>query len=570
MNSKISYRTSRLAAALAISLWVAAAASAGTLVTFQVDMSNAPFDPGSQTVGVHGSFNGNQYSAWVGIALTNDPPGSAVWRGATTVATNGIPMQYKYTIESSGTTTYETVFLGGSHNRLVMLPPTNGGSLVLTKAYFNDTPPAPIITPVTFQVDMAQQINNGVFNTNLATVNVRSIFNGWADDFPMTNDPTILTTNKNGLVSSNVYVYTYDITNSPGVTLDFKFHISTGDIWESPAANTGDPNDNNNRFFNLADSGTQKLPIVYFSDAPYVPLVTNDVMFQVDMTAEILNGNFTPGAGTVEVRGDFNGWGTPQILCTNDLAAVNTNLYSAVVHFMDGIGASHQYKFWSMIAPNGGWENGNNRVFNLENTNLQILPVVFFDNINPSSLLPADTVVTFSVNMTNAVGTDAHAFDPATDSVYVNGLPAGTFATWDTFLPQLTNNPVGSRIYTLDYPMLKGSPVRQTYKYSINGFDNEAAAGSNHVRYVRSTGTYAMPLDKFGNQLVEASFGDLKAAHGTPGHVLISWLGRPGVHLQSRTNLVSGSWVDHLETDGLSATNWPTGSGGLFFRLIGP
>ena len=70
MNPKISYRTPRFAAALAISLCAVAAASAGTLVTFQVDMSNAAFDPGSQTVGVHGSFNGNQYSAWVGIALT--------------------------------------------------------------------------------------------------------------------------------------------------------------------------------------------------------------------------------------------------------------------------------------------------------------------------------------------------------------------------------------------------------------------------------------------------------------------------------------------------------------------
>ena len=49
----------------------AVGASANTLVTFQVDMSTASFDPGSQTVSAHGSFNG-----WSGLALTNNPGGS--------------------------------------------------------------------------------------------------------------------------------------------------------------------------------------------------------------------------------------------------------------------------------------------------------------------------------------------------------------------------------------------------------------------------------------------------------------------------------------------------------------
>jgi hypothetical protein len=110
----------------------------------------------------------------------------------------------------------------------------------------------------------------------------------------------------------------------------------------------------------------------------------------------------------------------------------------------------------------------------------------------------------------------------------------------------------------------------QTYKYGINGADNEAAVNSNHMRPIRTTGTYVMPLDQFANQFAEPSFGNLQASHTAPGHALISWLGRPGVHLQTRTNLTTSLWVDHMETDGLSATNWPVGSGNLFFRLIKP
>jgi hypothetical protein len=61
----------------------------------------------------------------------------------------------------------------------------------------------------------------------------------------------------------------------------------------------------------------------------------------------------------------------------------------------------------------------------------------------------------------------------------------------------------------------------------------------------------------------------------------LSWLGAPNVQVQTCTNLTSGSWVSHPETSGavwsaginstnglVSVTNWPAGSGKLFFRLM--
>jgi hypothetical protein len=68
----------------------------------------------------------------------------------------------------------------------------------------------------------------------------------------------------------------------------------------------------------------------------------------------------------------------------------------------------------------------------------------------------------------------------------------------------------------------------------------------------------------------EISFGNFKAGPAVAGHVPLSWLGRPGVHLQSRTSLSTGSWVDVPGTDGLSATNYPISGATQFFRLIKP
>src|SRR6185369_9699665 len=106
--------------------------------------------------------------------------------------------------------------------------------------------------------------------------------------------------------------------------------------------------------------------------------------------------------------------------------------------------------------------------------------------------------------------------------------------TWDTSLPLLTNNPAGSGIYSIDVLIPKGSPLQQTYKFGIsdgvNPIDNEAPSGNNHLRYIRGAGTYVMPLDTFGRQLAEPSFGDLQCSQASPGHVLVSWLGRLGVH----------------------------------------
>jgi hypothetical protein len=459
-----------------------------------------------------------------------------------------------------------------------------------------------IVYPCVFQVNMAQQISLGKFNSGADTVEVQGDFEGWTSGYTLTNDPSILTTNQYGLVSSNVYVGTYDTAGSPGQVNEFKYVIQPAGNYEFPSALNG-VGQNNNRFVFVAPD--QTTPIVYFGDAPYAPIVTNSVTFSVDMTVQALSGLLSNQE--VRLSGDFNNWdtsGSYNNILTNNPNGSNSNIYySAPQMFTNGAGGVTQYKFGYV---NGNWEinpnhvypgnpsvmAGNNRSFTMpdvNNANL-VLPTVYFNDGSPNAALPAPTTVTFNVNMTNAVGTDGHVFNPAVDSVYLNGMvltngggnlnnvvPGYAFAPWTNNVTTndllsnylMANNPPGSEMYSIQIPVPGGYPVALSYQYSINGSANEATNFQNHVRYIRTAGSYSI-TDTFGNMVQEQSFGNLTVGPESGGNVPIRWLGRPGVHLQVGTDLTTGAWMDLPGTDTQNSTNYPVGAGASYFRLINP
>jgi hypothetical protein len=190
--------------------------------------------------------------------------------------------------------------------------------------------------------------------------------------------------------------------------------------------------------------------------------------------------------------------------------------------------------------------------------------------------------------MTSAVqyGTTT-AFNPSSDVVFVNG----SWLNWASWTPialasyQLTNNPVGPQpnVYSGTFSIPLGSALSVIYKYSIDGQDNEAPSGSNHLRIIRSipTGAYSFPTDTFGNQYNEPQFGELSVGKGVPGTVLLSWLGAPNVTVQTSSSINGASWTTLPLTSGaywsagisstnglISQTNWPTAGANTFFRLL--
>jgi hypothetical protein len=376
----------------------------------------------------------------------------------------------------------------------------------------------------------------------------------------------------------------------------------SGDHWEAPSAVNSDAG--GNRYF---ANVPQTLPVVDFADAPYAPSAT--LTFSVDMSVVALTDtNFNPA--TVVMWGDFNGW-SGGVTMTNDPAASNTNIYTSSSPITSGDGGTINYQFRYVQlgtgntvydhanGANGG--SGNRAYLVVDSTNV---PPVFFNDAKLDDYLTQPTPVLFSLDMAGAVGTDGHTFNPSADNVYVNGQ----FANWYAWGGGINPSPAPpgyqmieqglTTIYTNTIVMPAGTPVAFAYKYGIdanalNGgpSDNEAGFGLNHFRVVRTTATtpYTLPTDKFGNQYSEPFFNsttpsgaDLKVSARTGGTIPVTWLGRPGAHLQVTTNL-NGTWQDLFATDGtnwvsgyndptngfVSQTNWPA-SGNAFFRLVKP
>src|SRR5580658_425164 len=270
MNREIALRGIRHSACLGVLLLSAAAASAGTQVTFQVDMT-AQVTAGTFTNGTavtaSGTFNG-----WGQFTLTNNPSAANtnLYTGTTndTSDATGAVLIYKYVTNNGSGSSYENTADGD--NRCAQLP-AGGGSLVLPASFFDDAGPSATVD-VTFQVNMAEQIRIGNFNPATGSVEVHGSFNGWASGATLTNVPSILTTNANGVVSSNVYVGTFGVTGPTNGTEEYKYVIQPGTVYESPSASDSDFDNGENRFF-VVTPGT--LPLVSFSDAGLsFPLVT--------------------------------------------------------------------------------------------------------------------------------------------------------------------------------------------------------------------------------------------------------------------------------------------------------
>jgi len=380
--------------------------------------------------------------------------------------------------------------------------------------------------------------------------------------------------------SVGVYTNTYVVV-TPG-TYQYKFR--TSGTWNDLQAGT-DVSDNPGTLSFTTTSSNQA--VTFTLDLPNgrwsasVPPVYCQVQFSVDMTlVEQTDASFDPTS--VTVNGDAlapNGWGGTA--CTNNPSAANTNVYTSP-YFSIIVGTPVQYQFRYKSGGNTMYDalggiSGHNRTLTVPNVTSTNIPTVYWNDALPLDLLNMDTVVSFNVNMANAVGMTNgvvdEVFNPSTDAVYING----DFTGWLAWNPlslasyQCTNNPVGSTVYTYTMTFPKGHTRSLTYKYAINGADDEAGFAQNHFRYIRSTnGVDNLPLDTFGTQYNEPKFGNLAIGPATGGFFPVTWLGYPGVHLQSRDSLTSGSWVDQLATDSQSSTNWPKGGGSQFFRLVQP
>jgi hypothetical protein len=646
--------TSVWAGLLLCAVGIMTAQASSTFITFSVNMAtnlaNGSFNPpppagtGSDTVGVFGTFNG--YA----------PGFQLIQVGISTVYTNtyndtadpnGTPVAYRFYINNTGSGLEP---LSCYDNRAAYTPTNSGASLVLPTSFYGGNGPV-ISINTKFQVDMSEEIELGHFSKGGALY-IAGSFNGWGGaignpQYLVTNDPSILITNFNfgipgGLVESNVYTRTLPITTcanlgtgSGGLSVtneiqEWKYVEMPGSSWETPGPFSDDHS--GNRFF--LDNTSQVLPIVSFSDLPYSPLA--NVTLNVDMSGVIsYDTNYV--RNSVSVWGTFNGFSSG-IAMTNNPAAQNTNLFSAVVNMGEGSAITYQFRYTNSAvaasaqfpwvydyATDSVFNNNSRRTISLPVTDTVLntnVPAVFFLDLALDDYLPQATPVFFSVDMNGAVATNGIAFNPSSDDVYINGMFANGGGTpypqawyaWSGGANPVTA-PAGyqmiregsTTIYTNTIILPAGTVVGLQYQYGIDPgrlnqgpVENEAASGANHIRVVRSTvfNPYTMPADTFTNQPYQEPLfapgniyegigtlagGNLNVGKQSGGAVPVTWLGRPGAHLQTKSSLASGSWQDIWATDGtnwttgnssingfVSQTNWPTGGGTTFFRLVKP
>jgi hypothetical protein len=537
-------------------------------VTFQVDLAPqinlGAFDPSTDVVEVRGSFN--DWSG--GFALTRVDSTSTIYTGSREIPGDaGSNVEFKFVKVVNGGAVWES-----TPNRVFAL---SGSAQTLPISYFENVWEGGSV-PVTFQVNMATQQAAGSFDPAAGDfLEVRGSFNNWSGGFllsPSEANPAI-------------YVGTADVPQAPGARVEYKFVINRGVtgqvVWE---------NDPNRAFTQTAEP--QTLPVVYFNNVTGVP-VKAIASFQVDMSVQIAAGNFDPATQEVYIRGNKFGWGNPpegiQLFADPARPGIYTNIFKSDTQ-LTGDRIEYKAVVWTPDTSETRWEDGANKVLVFEgnepkdaNGYLQaVVGPYYFNGVAPGDILNAETVVTFRVDMRNAHTTGGAAFDPTNDTLSLNGsFLTGGWQPWDSLTETQAfddgqsggDTVAGDGIYSVQVTLPRGASTRLEYKYGINGADNEAAVGSNHVRYVRTSGSYTLPVDVFGTMTQEPAtqdLGKISIARGTAGKVVLSWAGQPGVRLQKLTSLVGGTISEVPGTDGLSSYEYTASESMAFFRLVKP
>lgn len=344
---------------------------------------------------------------------------------------------------------------------------------------------------VTFQVDMSVAIENCAFNVDTSVASVNGTFNGW------TAEVDILTHAGDGIYSG-----TFEIENGEH---EYKFWASDPLGWE----------DADNRHITV--DGDVVLDIVpYGSDIDdFCEAEEFQIYFEVDMSVQVLSGNFNPDTDVVWVAGDAFNWGpgpddTQMFL---DVLGEDPHIYTAAITRNFGVPSTNGYKF--IIEDENGtvfWESGDNRTFNItgnEPNNIVEVPRRYFNDAGPDDVLQEETVFTLVVDLRAAYYFLAdegflHDEQSSEQTHSVNGLAINgdiPFASLEDTAPQWagwgpdalgqiesrqffddgTNGDAvaGDSLWTRQYTYPAGTPRTLIGKFGVEGYDNEASFGND-------------------------------------------------------------------------------------------
>jgi hypothetical protein len=370
---------------LCVPAGLANAQTANSVVTFNVDMSAqvaaGMFVSGAE-VDVWGTFNG-----WNFNVLTNITVGGNTNLYTATVTdtadVNGGTVSYLYFAPSIGAGWESTA---DTEDRAARLPAASGASVVLPAVFFSDAGPL-VTNTIIFSVNMAEEINLGLFVPGTDTVSVRGNLNGFALGNVLTNNSSIMTTNGSGVVTSNVYVGAFTSVSPVNADQGYKFWNSNPycEPWES--VDPDNQEQGGNRYY-INGSGSQSLALVDFNDAPLAG-GSNTVIFNVSGQANPWgagHAGLPPGAdGVLPPMVRFQP-GSNQVLIFNSISGlVDVNYDGYGYQGPDGITNSPTYAYINAIEGISGF---------VDYSRIATLVGVFLDDSEPTN--PAPSSLDFS------------------------------------------------------------------------------------------------------------------------------------------------------------------------------
>ena len=302
--------------------------------------------------------------------------------------------------------------------------------------------------------------------------------------------------------------------------------------WEGSVSD--DPS--GNRFFTIP-AGDSTLQWVYFDNSSPVTgaeQATSTLLFAVDTSPLEAIGLYDRGRGdSLEVRGEFNGWGCSDPTICELQRVPGEDLFEGAFAITAFPETNFNYKYFinhnneNFVTefgqdPPSGWEEpisttGANRNFLFEGTEEQDIGLQFFNDVLPGNIIPEgnEIALTFQVRMDSALTNDAAPFDPAMDTVtvalqgdalwaFTQGVKRdgdGNFQV-DTGVITLTDDD-GDGLYTGTMTVTGPTYGAVQYKYAYGGagsFTEEMGGGFSDVgrrrtRYIVANADGSWPTE---------------------------------------------------------------------------
>jgi hypothetical protein len=389
-------------------------------MNYQISAGN--FDPAIDFVDVAGNFN-----EWGATPITGtDPDEDGIYTLLVENLEIGFVCEYKFRINGSWN---NSEFPGGGANRSYTV--VAGENIV--EHWYNDE-----ILPSIY-VDIIFNIIDGT--QNYADIKFKSSFDEWvlhtmADDGEFPDE------------EAGDHIWSVLVQDIPDGTHTWGAIEDDGSQWGIWLIEGDDLE------FSVDDEGNVSGQTVYFVDPGSTQDVT--VTFQLDVS-------LMQNVGEITVAGTFNNWNiTQSILEDPD----QDDIYTIDILIPSGSQLNQQYKYLN----DGSYEDIDNRSFILDDTiDEQVLPIDYFDNLNPADFIEENMILTTYVDME----------ETEFDSVAICGNVAPL--DWDF---AAHNNPLTwheGTIWTIELEFLQGSYRYLNFKFATDGEDLESGYNENHT-----------------------------------------------------------------------------------------